>query len=125
MFGAERIKDVDLPHCSYVESLLFCCRAQEEAELRGFAARPNMIELIQKRVAPQIFGAERIKEIDSPHSLVILLNAQLQLCRVAAVLLQGSGRGGIQGVRSAPERDQAHPEAHRAADVWRRAHQGD
>ena len=47
---------------SYANLLLFCCRAQEEAEFREFAARPNVIELIQKRIAPQIFGAERIKE---------------------------------------------------------------
>jgi len=47
---------------SYAKLLLLCCRAQEEAEFREFAARPNVIELIQKRIAPQIFGAERIKE---------------------------------------------------------------
>ena len=38
------------------------CRAQEEAEFREYASRPNVIDLIQKRIAPQIFGAERIKE---------------------------------------------------------------
>ena len=48
--------------CSCVGLLMLCCRAQEEAEFREFAARPNVIELIQKRIAPQIFGAERIKE---------------------------------------------------------------
>ena len=37
-------------------------RAQEEAEFREYAARPNVIDLIQARIAPQIFGAERIKE---------------------------------------------------------------
>jgi len=47
---------------SYAKLLLLCCRAQEEADFREFAARPNVIELIQKRIAPQIFGAERIKE---------------------------------------------------------------
>ncbi|CAL5225636.1 g8492 [Coccomyxa viridis] len=36
--------------------------AQEEAEFREYASRPNVIDLIQKRIAPQIFGAERIKE---------------------------------------------------------------
>ena len=38
------------------------CRAQEEAEFREFAARPNVLDLIPKRIAPQIFGSERIKE---------------------------------------------------------------
>ena len=37
-------------------------RAQEEAEFREYAARPNVVDLIQARIAPQIFGAERIKE---------------------------------------------------------------
>lgn len=37
-------------------------RAQEEAEFREFAARPNVLDLIPKRIAPQIFGSERIKE---------------------------------------------------------------
>jgi DNA replication licensing factor MCM5 len=37
-------------------------RAQEEAEFREFASRPNVVDLIQARIAPQIFGAERIKE---------------------------------------------------------------
>ncbi|KAK9916805.1 hypothetical protein WJX75_007272 [Coccomyxa subellipsoidea] len=36
--------------------------AQEEAEFREFAARPNVLDLIPKRIAPQIFGSERIKE---------------------------------------------------------------
>ena len=56
--------------------------------------------------------------------LVTLLYAQLQLYGIAIALLQGSGGGGIQGVRSTPQRGRAHPEAHCAADVWRRAHQG-
>jgi hypothetical protein len=38
------------------------CRAQEEAEFREYAALPNVLDLIPKRIAPQIFGAERIKE---------------------------------------------------------------
>ena len=41
---------------------LSCIRAQEEAEFREFAARPNVLDLIPKRIAPQIFGSERIKE---------------------------------------------------------------
>jgi len=38
------------------------CRAQEEAEFRELAARPNVLDLIPKRIAPQIFGSDRIKE---------------------------------------------------------------
>ena len=36
--------------------------AQEEAEFREYAAQPNVLDLIPKRIAPQIFGSERIKE---------------------------------------------------------------
>lgn len=54
VFGACLIDPNNLP--------ALCCRAQEEAEIREYASRPNVIELIQKRIAPQIFGAERIKE---------------------------------------------------------------
>jgi DNA replicative helicase MCM subunit Mcm2 (Cdc46/Mcm family) len=39
-----------------------CCRAQEEAEFREFATQPNLLDIIPKRIAPQIFGADRIKE---------------------------------------------------------------
>ncbi len=45
-----------------INTVSACCRAQEEAEFREYASRPNVIDLIQKRIAPQIFGAERIKE---------------------------------------------------------------
>ena len=37
-------------------------RAQEEAEFRAYAARPDVLDAIPARIAPQIFGAERIKE---------------------------------------------------------------
>lgn len=36
--------------------------AQEEAEFREYAARPDVLDLIPRRIAPQIFGSERIKE---------------------------------------------------------------
>lgn len=41
---------------------LWGARAQEEAEFRELAARPNVLDLIPKRIAPQIFGSDRIKE---------------------------------------------------------------
>jgi DNA replication licensing factor MCM5 len=37
-------------------------RAQEEAEFRAYAARPDVLDAIPARIAPQIFGSERIKE---------------------------------------------------------------
>ena len=37
-------------------------RQEEEAEFREFAARPDAIANLFSRIAPQIFGGEKIKE---------------------------------------------------------------
>ena len=38
------------------------CRAEEEADFKEFAARPNVFEDISGRVARQIFGHKEIKQ---------------------------------------------------------------